>query len=641
MIIRKMSASYGKLQNNVLELSPGLNIISAPNESGKSTWCSFIKSMLYGVDSSAREKNNVKPDKTLYAPWNGAPMSGSMELLHEGREISITRTGKTNAPMRELSPVLTGTAQAVPGLADKPGENLLGIPREVFERSAFIGQGSVPIGANAELEKRISAIVQTGDENLSRIDALERLRAGSRRRRHNKSGALPELERQIEALKTKKSEIEDEESGILHLKAALSRSIERCDELKKQIETAQTTKREAAINELDLSRERIHDLEIALDEQKTAAIEAEAVFRGSRFAGTTPEGMRARAARDMEQVAEIRAAQEVQELYRIRGIAGTAIFTFFAVIMFFYNIYGGVAISVFALGLFAMLLVILRKIKKLDAKAEKIFAAYGAVNTAGVFDAVSQYEALFSAYTEAAAARDLTQKTLESQRAARKEREEAILRGADRTDGAAADILRRYEEADAERSSLGEELAAREGRLGAMGTGETLSAKIAELTAEHAKLTLEYEALNLAANTLDEAGMEIQNRITPRLSACAGEIFAKLTGGRYEAVALDRKLQAAAKLSGDTLSRESGFLSAGALDQLYLAVRLAICELALPEGVPLILDDALGSFDDERCRAALLFLKEFASKRQVILFTCHSREAQMTEEFSDVNIIKI
>ena len=57
---------------------------------------------------------------------------------------------------------------------------------------------------------------------------------------------------------------------------------------------------------------------------------------------------------------------------------------------------------------------------------------------------------------------------------------------------------------------------------------------------------------------------------------------------------------------------------------MYLAVRLAVCELALPEGesCPLIIDDALVNLDEQRTQQALELLKELAKRRQVILFTC-------------------
>ncbi len=91
MIIRKLRASFGKLENETLKLHDGLNVIYAPNESGKSTWCAFIRAMLYGVDSSERVRSGYLPDKLRYAPWSGAPMEGSMELTAERSDITLTR----------------------------------------------------------------------------------------------------------------------------------------------------------------------------------------------------------------------------------------------------------------------------------------------------------------------------------------------------------------------------------------------------------------------------------------------------------------------------------------------------------------------------------------------------------------------
>ena len=104
MRINKMTASFGKLENESLSLHPGLNVIYAPNESGKSTWCAFIRAMLYGVDTAERARAGYLPDKLRYAPWSGAPMEGSMELTAGGCDITITRsTRQKNAPMREFS----------------------------------------------------------------------------------------------------------------------------------------------------------------------------------------------------------------------------------------------------------------------------------------------------------------------------------------------------------------------------------------------------------------------------------------------------------------------------------------------------------------------------------------------------------
>ena len=67
--------------------------------------------------------------------------------------------------------------------------------------------------------------------------------------------------------------------------------------------------------------------------------------------------------------------------------------------------------------------------------------------------------------------------------------------------------------------------------------------------------------------------------------------------------------------------------SDGTVDQLYLALRLAVAE-ELTRDTPLILDDALARFDDTRLAAALELLTREAEQRQVILFTCQNREKQ-------------
>ena len=121
------------------------------------------------------------------------------------------------------------------------------------------------------------------------------------------------------------------------------------------------------------------------------------------------------------------------------------------------------------------------------------------------------------------------------------------------------------------------------------------------------------------------------------------EILSQLTGGRYEGVVLDRQFRLSAEPAGDGVYRDAQLLSAGALDQLYLAVRLAICQLVLPQEreVPMVLDDALANFDDARCAAALDYLTREAQNRQILLFTCHSREADFLENRPEVAVWRL
>jgi uncharacterized protein YhaN len=68
-------------------------------------------------------------------------------------------------------------------------------------------------------------------------------------------------------------------------------------------------------------------------------------------------------------------------------------------------------------------------------------------------------------------------------------------------------------------------------------------------------------------------------------------------------------------------------LSVGTRDQLYLSLRLAsllrYADISAP--MPLVLDDVLIHFDDERSSAALSVLAEVSKTVQVLFFTHHAR----------------
>ncbi|MEG1720827.1 MAG: AAA family ATPase, partial [Pseudoflavonifractor sp.] len=81
MKILSMRASFGKLQNASLELGSGLTIIEAPNEGGKSTWCAFLRAMLYGIPTGQRDKLGYIAEKNRYQPWGGGALEGAMDLL--------------------------------------------------------------------------------------------------------------------------------------------------------------------------------------------------------------------------------------------------------------------------------------------------------------------------------------------------------------------------------------------------------------------------------------------------------------------------------------------------------------------------------------------------------------------------------
>ena len=168
------------------------------------------------------------------------------------------------------------------------------------------------------------------------------------------------------------------------------------------------------------------------------------------------------------------------------------------------------------------------------------------------------------------------------------------------------------------------------GQQQAVGDPAALAARREQLQQQIERRGMEYQALTLASQALAAANARIQERFSPELGRLAGEWMGKLTGGKYSSVTLSKELEAAATEAEGLMPRKALALSKGTVDQLYLAVRLAVCQLCLPadERAPLLLDDALVAFDDERMALALDCLRELSKERQVLLFTCQSREGK-------------
>ena len=211
------NATYGKLNQAQLDLQPGLNVICAPNEGGKSTWSRFLLTMFYGLNT--RQRGDLA-DKNRFQPWNGTPMQGRLELsVGEKLLVLSRRTQRTDAPMGVFSCTYAGTDTPVSDLdAAHCGETLLGVPQSVYQRCAFIPSGSMAINADADLERRINALISTGEEKVSFLQAENRLKKQLHQRKYNRTGAIPQLEAEIGEFMAARAEVKSlaEQETFLH-----------------------------------------------------------------------------------------------------------------------------------------------------------------------------------------------------------------------------------------------------------------------------------------------------------------------------------------------------------------------------------------------------------------------------------------
>ena len=141
-------------------------------------------------------------------------------------------------------------------------------------------------------------------------------------------------------------------------------------------------------------------------------------------------------------------------------------------------------------------------------------------------------------------------------------------------------------------------------------------------------------ALDYALAALKNADEALRSRFSPQITAEAGAILSELTDGKYPNVLLQPDMRLSVREEDGTVMRPAAAMSCGTADQMYLALRLAMCRRLLPPDAPMVLDDALVNFDPARTRAALRVLRE--EPRQILLFTCHRREGDYLRDRAHV-----
>ena len=632
MKINRLNASYGKLNNETMTFHEGLNIIYAPNESGKSTWCAFIRAMLYGVDSSERARAGYLPDKQRYSPWSGAPMEGVMDLTAERCDITISRSTRIqSAPMQEFSAVYTGTNTPVDKLTGTNcGEMLTGVTADVFRRSAFIEQGSAAVTGSPELEKRIRSILSTGDEETSFPEADARLKTWQHRRRFNRKGLIPDLEEKIDSAQQNLRDIEDSSAELSALEAKLDELSNECEELESQIIADRRSRRENTIARIGSAREEVNVLAAERDESLRCVNEKREALRKSVFNNRSLSDVESEADSDLRRVDDLRASAGRKNSPILMIIAFALTFALIAVYEFAFS-HLAVIIAAAVSGIAGIIFLMRymqnrRDILSAGTALRRLMKKYSVSSPEEITDILDEYHALNRSLEKAEKRSSEAREKYSSASAKLAELEAMVIKELG-SPSEASEFTAAGKELAAKRSEcakLSSQISVERGRLMALGSPQALKAGLATMQQQLGKLQSEYDAISLAEATLKEADSEIQTIISPEIGKLAAKYMSEMTGGRYEQVLLDRNFSARAKTGEDIIAHDSGYLSAGTADLLYLAVRLAVCDLAFPSGesCPLIIDDALVNFDETRYEQAMKLLREISKERQVIFFTC-------------------
>ncbi len=738
MNIKRMTATFGRLDHATLELKDGINIVTLPNEGGKSTWCAFLRVMLYGLNTRERSRKDYLADKTHYQPWNGGNMEGELLCEWGGRDILIRRFTVGSTPMGGFEAIYADTGAEVKGLTrDNVGEALLGISRNVFERSAFLNQSQLTVTQDPQLERQLSAVVSSGEEGVSASQVREKLSDWQRKRMYKTRGAIPTLEAQKAELEGAEDSARDLTSSIrryrveidkletlaaqlryqvaLHQARAdsaqakayqqaeqeLSDAKQQLERLEGQMPAAedlpQKAELEAGRDEVAYLRtvdQRLKQLAKELPEAEQTVAHAEEIARNPVFDGTAAEARsKAEEAKtkleqlEQKQVTEQRNAWLVPLLAAVLGGGAFGIswwklpnpkqlpvIALCCALIFLIGLLRGVFCRRTAGRCQRQMQELLAQfhVERKDQISEMTEAYCGRLD--GVHQAQAGLERLrneevqqkqerertwnhlhqlvhafapevkdvfgFSAaITRSLTLMDAVANAEERVQQAQKLFEAVSVHGSGCGAGSvleepAIPLEKAQEglnEANRRIMSFQSQLDMAMGQRKAIGDQEEVQEKLEQVERSLEEYRRDYQALTIALEALDEADVEMQNRFSPALNRRAGAYFNRLTKGKYAKVRINREMDAGAELPDSVVAHDVLELSQGTADQLWLAVRLAVCDLALPQDhtCPLVLDDALVNFDDERTVTALDLLEEISRRRQVLLFTCHAREQQL------------
>jgi len=697
MKIYSMTATFGKLDHETLTLEPGLNVIHAPNEWGKSTWCAFLVAMLYGIETRTHTTKTVLSDKERYAPWSGAPMSGRIDLNWTGRDITIERRTKGRSVFGEFKAYETQTGLAIPELtAANCGQMLLGVEKSVFQRAGFIRMTDLPVTQDESLRRRLNALVTTGDDSGAADELAQKLKDLKNRCRFNRTGLLPQAEaqrdqliqklQQIEALqsqtenfKLRQQQLEDQIAQLENHKAAMLYAQSQAD--LRHLEEAEQTLAEAAAREAELedlcaqlpleetarqNLQRLQQLllqEAELDaRQEAAPPQPMPVVVPDVFADPDPAAALAQTQKDY---AAWKALCRPLPLLLLIPIAAAVVLGW----LLNYLTYGIVAATVLALLCLALTLRRVAAVRNLEGKYAPTKPEYWQTFARDYAERCRSYDRAVAAWKQSAQSLALQRTDLEESKSALlgdlpREEAEQLWQQALRTHTqlenarqehircirlravakslikkasppAMADTMtltidqtnRLLAESLNVRQQLQLQLGRCQGQIQQLGHPQQLQQQLEQIQSRIERLEDTCAALTIAQQTLTQASQELQRRFAPRITHRAQALFAQLTAGRYDRLTWSQDLSLSAGAREEDTLRSALWRSDGTVDQLYLALRLAVAEELTPQA-PLVLDDALVRFDDARLAAAMDILRQTGQQKQVLLFTCQERESQ-------------
>lgn len=596
---------FGKLHDQDITFEDGLNVVYGKNEAGKSTLHTFIKGMLFGIEKQRGRaaKNDVY---SKYEPWQGAgTYQGWLRIESGGQIYRIERRFQKKNKVIIVNETLGKELEPTKSLMD---QLRCGLSETAYDNTISIGQlkCATDDGMVSELRNYIANLNTSGSIALDITKATSYLKS---QRRELESQIVPEAARTYTSLVSEIRKIEQEISAPQYANQLIEYRGKK-SEIKKELDSRQKEK-EGLLEKAAKGRQILLNGQFSNQESvQKYTEEARALYKEYEEALCVCNKKSGTILAVFMLFLTV-----ICGLFSIISFAAPKLMSFLASLPFPAVALSGITAAAAAASLTAALLQLNknRRVKKelteSTRRLQEIFSRHlGASDISpAALDALEGKMAEFLRLSKAV-----------------EQSEQTLVRLTGEIEGLQKDEEQSDEEIE-QQQHLQWEL---EQKLEYLSECKTKAEALKRVLAENERTQEELDAIDLAQDTMNSLSTSIRDSFGLYLNKTASELISGITGGIYTSMSIDENLDVYMNTSEKLIPINQ--VSSGTMDQVYLAVRLAAARLVQNENdiMPLIFDDSFVLYDDDRLKIALKWLVK-AYDNQIIIFTCHQREAQL------------
>ena len=588
---------FGKFHDRTISFNDGINIIYGKNEAGKSTLHTFIRGMLFGIERGRGRaaKNDLY---TKYEPWeNSGTYEGWLRLEKDGTIYRIERRfRKENKSLKIINETKRLEEEATPAFVSSL---LDGLTETMYNNTISIGQlkSATEDGMVTELKNYIANMNTTGNISLNITKATAFLR---NQKRSLEAGLIPEASREFTSLLAEIRNVEAEIAGPEYENQLAAYQNMRT-QVKGLIDNTQTQKK-------DLDEKLANGKKVLSDNGFTDRASVNAMSSDAERLYSEYNTLNGECNKKSRKV--------LSGLTAVLGVAGLGA----AATLGYFNLTAYLpvcgAAATAAVIFFIISLFILQKDKEYHRLFDNTSSELGALLARHLGDSAVSEDAMNAFRARMGEFSKLCDMVAQSEAEIRKFLED--LSNLQTKQAGCSEMIEKQQRTQWEL----------EKKLEHLSNCKNKAKALKRTLAENDRIHDEIVAIDLAQETMADLSSSIRDSFGLYLNKEASQYITGITGGIYDSMSIDENLNVFLNTKTKLVPLEN--VSSGTMDQVYLALRLAAAKLlqGSGSGFPLIFDDSFTQYDDERLKTALEWLAS-AYGGQIIIFTCHRREAQM------------